>query len=205
VFQAYLTTFLIEPGYEEPIKTVEQMLNSEMNFGFRGIYKILFSDTSDNLDSAIFKNAVECPDEITCFMWASIYHNISTVLDGLNIEFYSGKKNWTDENNRHLLCELEDGAVRTLDYAILVRYRSPFYEFINDVISHIVEGGIFMHIKEREFQKSDNETEINFTASDDSYFVFGVSHLLTAFYLLMLGYVLAVACFVTEILWHRYW
>jgi hypothetical protein len=34
VFQAYLTTFLIEQGYEEPIKTAEQMLKSEMTFGF---------------------------------------------------------------------------------------------------------------------------------------------------------------------------
>ena len=204
VFQAYLTTFLIEPGYEEPIKTVEQMLNSEMNFGFRGIYKILFPDTSDTVDSEIFENAVECSDEYTCLKWASIYQNISTILTDLNIEIDCGKKKWTDENNRPLLCELEDSAVRTLHYAILVRYRSPFFEFINDVISHIVEGGIVMHIKEREFQKSDNETEINFITSDDSYFVFDVSHLQTAFYLLMLGYVLAVVCFVTEILWHRY-
>jgi hypothetical protein len=34
VFQAYLTTFLIEPGYLEPIKTVEEMLNYEKEFGF---------------------------------------------------------------------------------------------------------------------------------------------------------------------------
>jgi len=34
VFQAYLTTFLIEPGYEEPIKTLEQMLTSELKFGY---------------------------------------------------------------------------------------------------------------------------------------------------------------------------
>jgi hypothetical protein len=203
VFQAYLTTFLIEPGYEKPIQTVEEMLNSEINFGFTGIYKILFPDTSDPVDSALFKGCVECPDETTCFMWANIYHNISTVLNDLNIEIYRGKENWTDENNRPLLCELEDGIVRTIDYAILVMYRSPFLEFINDVISQIVEGGIFMHIKKREFQKVVKEREINFITSDDNYFVFGVSHLQTAFFLLMLGYVLAVACFVTEIMWQR--
>jgi hypothetical protein len=36
---------------------------------------------------------------------------------------------------------------------------SPIFKFINDVKCHIVKGGIFMHIKEREFQKSDNETD----------------------------------------------
>ena len=47
VFQAYLTTFLIEPGYEEPIRTVEQMLTSVWNMGFAFtqpiILRILYS------------------------------------------------------------------------------------------------------------------------------------------------------------------
>jgi hypothetical protein len=90
------------------------------------------------------------------------------------------------------------------DLAILLRKSSPYFEFINDVISHIVEGGIFMHIKKRGFEKLEIQSEFNFLTSDEKYFVFGVSHLQTAFYLLMLGYVLAVACFVTEIMWHRY-
>jgi hypothetical protein len=38
----------------------------------------------------------------------------------------------------------------------------------------------------------------------DTYCALSVRHLQTALYLLMLGYVLAVVCFVTEIMWHRY-
>jgi hypothetical protein len=180
------------------------MLNSEMNFGFMGIYKLLFSDTSDPADSAIVKNFVEYPAVDKCFMWASKYHNISIILSDLDIEVYRGKENWTDEYNRSLLCELEDGVVRTFDCAIFVEYRSPFFEFINDVISHIVEGGIFMHIKKMGFEKTKIQKEFNFLTANDKYSVYTVSHLQTAFCLLMLGYVLAVACFVTEIVWHRY-
>jgi hypothetical protein len=204
VFQAYLTTFLIEPGYEEPIKTVEQMLNSKMNFGFIFFYEDMFLDTSDTVDSALFENAVECPDEPTCFMWASKYHNISTILNDLNVEMYRVMGIWTDENIRPFLCELEDGVVRTLDCAIVVEYRSPIFEFINDVISHIVEGGIFMHIKKMGFERAKIQTKFNFPSANDKYSVYSVSHLQTAFCLLMLGYVLAVACFVTEIMCHCY-
>jgi len=204
VFQAYLTTFLILPGYEKPIKTVEQMINSEINFGLYRPYKSLFPDTSDPVDSAVVKDAVECPDEPTCFIWAAVYHNVSTVLNDINIEFYRSKENWTDENNRPVLCELEDGVVRSFDFVISVRKRSPFFEFINDVISRIVEGGIFEHIKKTGFEKAKIQTEFNSPSSDVKYSVFGVSHLQTGFYLLILGYALAVACFVTEIMWHRY-
>jgi hypothetical protein len=161
------------------------MLNSEMNFGFMGIYKLLLPDSSDPVDSANIKNAVECPDEPTCFMWASKYHNISTILNDVNVEIYRGKKNLTDENIRPLLCELEDGVVRTLECAILVEYRSPFFELINDVISHIVEGGIFMHIKKRGFERAKIQTEFNFPTANDKYSVYSISQLQTAFYLLM--------------------
>jgi len=39
---------------------------------------------------------------------------------------------------------------------------------------------------------------------DDTYTAFGVMHMQTAFYLLFLGYILTVVCFVSEILWHRH-
>jgi hypothetical protein len=204
VFQAYLTTFLIEPGYEEPIKNIEQMLKSEMKFGFHYLYRTFFTNASDTVESAFREDGVECPNVRTCFMWATIYRNFSTILTDIDIENYRLMKKWTDENNRPLLCELEDGVVRTFDYAILFRKRSPFFEIIDEVIGHIIEGGFFLRIKKRGIDKAKLESNFDFSTFDDTYYVISVSHLQTAFCLLMLGYVLAVACFVTEIMWHRY-
>jgi hypothetical protein len=204
VFQAYLTTFLIEPGYENPIKTVEEMLNSEIHFGFNVYNQIIFPDTSDPVESAFVKNSVECHNPYTCFVWAAKYHNISTILDDLFIGYYRGEVNWEDENNRPLVCELENGVIRTFGFSIWMRKRSPFFELINNVLSRIIEGGIYMHIKEMGFERNKIQSGFNFSNSYDTYSVFRVSHLQTAFYLLMLGYVLTVACFVTEIMWHRY-
>jgi hypothetical protein len=56
VFLAYLTTFLIEPGYEESIKTLTQM-----KFSFFEIYEKFFTDTSKSTEIAILKNAILCP------------------------------------------------------------------------------------------------------------------------------------------------
>jgi hypothetical protein len=205
VFQAYLTTYLIEPGYEEPIKTVEQMLKSERKFGFPTRFKNIFTDTSDPVDSAIVKNALECPTEETCFTWATVYNNISTIVDNLHMEIYRGGKNLTDVNNRAILCELENGVVRSFHYGIMFRKGSPFFEMIDDVIGHIVEGGIFAHIKKRHIYKSEMELKVYSHTFGDTYYAISIRHLQTAFYLLMLGYVLAVVCFMTEIIWYRYW
>ena len=204
VFQAYLTTFLIEPGYQEPIRSVQEMLKSENAFGFPRLYELFFPNSSDPVDSAIFKNAVQCPDELTCFIWAAVYHNISAVIKDLDIETYSAMGNWTDENNRPLLCEIEGGGVRTIYFPLSVNKGSIFFEFIDDVLSYIAEGGIFMHIKKRSFDKLKIESKLDVPTFDDTYYAISIRHLQTAFYLLMLGYVLAVVCFVTEIIWHWY-
>jgi hypothetical protein len=55
-------------------------------------------------------------------------------------------------NRRALLCELEDGFGRTFGVVMLVRKGNPFFEVIDDVIFHIVEGGIFMNKKKGGFR-----------------------------------------------------
>jgi hypothetical protein len=201
VFQANFTTFLIEPGYEEPIKNREQMLTSEKNFGFHEGYEYLYPDTLEPVDSAILKGALRCPIDDTCSIWATVHHNISTVLDDMEVEFLRGWGYWTDENK---LCELEDGVVRTFNYVTGVRKRSPFFKSINDVIGYIIEGGIFIHINKKGFTKEKIDTEFSSPNFHVTYSVFGVRELQIVFCLLMLGYVLAGVCFVTEIMWHRY-
>jgi hypothetical protein len=43
-------------------------------------YDIFFANSSDPVDSAILKDAVQCPDESRCFAWVAVYHNISALI-----------------------------------------------------------------------------------------------------------------------------
>jgi hypothetical protein len=147
VFQAYVTTYLIEAGYEEQIKTLDEMLKSERKFGFTEGCEMFYANGSDPVNIAILKNAASCPDYDTCFKWAAVYHNISTILYDFKRESYSQLGNWTDENSRPLLCELEDGFIRNFDFVFLVNEGHPLLEYINDVIGRIVQGGILRQIK----------------------------------------------------------
>jgi hypothetical protein len=204
VFQAYFTTFLIEPGYEEPIRTIEEMLRSGKKFGFVRQQKYLFINNFDPVDSAIAKDAVLCLDEATCFIWAAVYHNISTVINDLDMETYRAKRGWTDENNRPLLCEIEGRVFGTSEFVLMGFKGNPLLEFIDNVLGHIVEGGIFMHIKKRSFDKLKLLSKLDVPTFDNTYSPMNIIHLQTPFYFLVLGYVLAVVSFVTEIMWHRY-
>jgi len=114
VIQAYLTKFLIEPGYKESAKTVEQMLTSDTKFGFSEWYENFFTDTSSSIDLAIYKNTVRCSTYETCLNWVIHYQNFSTILSDFTKELWHAAGLWTDENNRSLPCEFEYRVVETL-------------------------------------------------------------------------------------------
>jgi hypothetical protein len=69
VFQAYLTTFLIKPGYEEPIKTLTQMLASKMKFSFFEIYEKFFTDTPKSTEITALKTRYVVVFMIPCPNW----------------------------------------------------------------------------------------------------------------------------------------
>ena len=102
------------------------MLISERKFGFDKLAKAFFPDASDPVESAIVKDAVQCPDFATCFIWAAEYQNVTTIVDDFDLEVWRLAGKLTDDNNKPLLCELEDGVVRTIDFVIMFRKGSPF-------------------------------------------------------------------------------
>jgi len=204
VFQAYFTAYLIEPGYEEPIRTVEQMIQSEKKIGFDKDYEKMFEETSESVDSAILKNAVRCPDFEKCLKWATEYQNFSIILSDLQAEKLREFGKWFDENNRPLLCKLENGFVKTNGFVFLVRKGRRLLELINDVIVRVVEGGIFTHIKNWAFYEHRTESKFNSSSSADSYTPITIRHLRTPFYLFFMGNALALVFFMIETLWNRY-
>jgi hypothetical protein len=89
VFQACFTTFHLKPGYVKPIKTVEEMLKSEMKFSFLDGDEMLFKDNFDSVRSEILKNSVDFPDWNMCFKWATEFQNASITSLDLHMEVFS--------------------------------------------------------------------------------------------------------------------
>jgi hypothetical protein len=204
VFQAYLTSFLIDTGYEEPIRTVEEMLNAGMRFGFPPSYKRFFNDSTDFVGSAILRKLVLCPDESICLKWATEFRNISTLRSDLATEYMHSVGSSTDDNNRPLLCDLEDGVVVYFQAVMAVLKGNPLLEHINDVIDRIVEGGLFMEWKKLFFNYARvfKKTTFPYTLGD-TYLNIGILHMQSAFYLFLLGHAAALFAFLIEILWYR--
>jgi hypothetical protein len=94
VFQAYLTTFLVDPGYENSINIVEEVFTSGINYGFVSIYFDRIFKEKDYYNSMkILENRINCADAATCVFWSVIYRNISSlsVSNFMEYIFYNSK------------------------------------------------------------------------------------------------------------------
>jgi hypothetical protein len=67
------------------------MLNSGKKFGLSGLYEVFFPNTSEPVYSAVVKDALQCPDDPTCFIWAAVHHNISAVIKHLDVDTYRAR------------------------------------------------------------------------------------------------------------------
>jgi len=56
---------------------------------------------------------------------------------------------WRDDSHRFLLCELDDGVAGNRNTFLVTSKGSPTPKYINDVIDHIQEAGIYMQFKKR--------------------------------------------------------
>jgi hypothetical protein len=195
VFQAYLTSFLIDTGYKEPFNTVDQMLNSGMKLGVP-------TALAENMDTDYLNFFVICPNQDTCIDWAREYQNISIYLDDSFNDFLKSRGYWTDENNRPLFCELENGIILVSDSVMATLKGHPLLEYINDVIDHILEAGLPVKWKNWGLNhvKRSSNTSFSYTLGD-TYVNINVTHLQSAFYMLLLGYTLAFLSFILEIIW----
>jgi len=180
------------------------MLTSDIKFVFSEWWEIFFTDTSSSIDSAIYKNAVRCSTYKTCLNWVIHYQNFSRILSDFIKELWHAAGLWTDENNRPLACELVYGVVETSGIVFFVNLGSPILEFLNNVMGHIIEGGINIQLRDRALYKAKLDFKFKSPTFTDTYYAINISHLQTAFYLLFVGYVMSVVCFVSEIVWHRY-
>ncbi|PSN29099.1 hypothetical protein C0J52_28382 [Blattella germanica] len=144
VFQAYFTSYLIDPGYEKPITTIEEMVNSKKPFGYHKLLDDWFNDSSDPIAMAILKNRIHCPDYDTFIHWGANYHNFSSLINNVKLEYFFWNQTLIDENNKPMICQLDDGIMYHKHVTMIMTKGNPLIPLISDIIDRVYESGIFL-------------------------------------------------------------
>jgi hypothetical protein len=77
VFQAFLTTFLIDSGYKTPIQNMDELFASGLKLAYPSSTSFIFESGDETDASNVQRNAVICLSFEDCIDWVHYHKNIS--------------------------------------------------------------------------------------------------------------------------------
>jgi hypothetical protein len=204
VFQAFLTTYLIDSGYKTPIQNMDELLDSGNKLAYHQAHNFLFDNGDETEASKVQRNRVNCPSFKVCVDWAKYQKNVSILLIDIIAEIQHALGDFVDENSDPLVCRLEDGVVYKTGQSMIMFHGDPLMKRVNEIIDRVVEAGIYNYwisIYMNNFKlRSRRITIVN---PLDGYYSFNLYHMQPAFYLLLMGWCISVICFMVELLHNR--
>lgn len=192
VYQTFLTSFLIDPGLEHEISTVEELLESGMELGIPTTVDTVLPE----LTSSRYIHHTLCTDMSLCFRRLAYEGNFAVLCSRYNTEYDEGHK-YIDSNGKSRLCHLQQ--TFSLQFVTMtVQKGSSLLEKFNTIISHVIEAGLVnLWWKDLKYVATLRAAKV-FEAPNSEYTAMTTEHFQSAFFVLAFGSLLAVLCFVWE-------
>jgi hypothetical protein len=196
VFQAFFTSYLVESGYEEWYKTVDDLVKSNLFYGFNSALEFLFTQF-DFSDTRLYSRPrIACPDLRKCAERV-LFKRDMAIIYSRKCVYYVGIINGVDERNR--ICFLENPSISGYASAYLPK-GSLLLDRINSVLIRYLEAGLqnryWSHFTWEEIVKSKQKLS---DMNSQDFVTFSVSHLIPAFKMILSGNVLSFILFLVEL------
>jgi hypothetical protein len=197
VFQTFLTSYLVDPGLEEQVTSLQELLQSGMEFGFRDEITELYRDSHFDIHKQVLKGRQNCNKTHLCIQRIIDFGDYATIAESWSVE-----NELRLMNNSNRVCLMNDIESFPIQIVAYFSKGSVLVNTFNRMITSLVETGIIL--------KAVNEVKARPVAgrigdgeARGGYFVFTPSHLQVAFYALVLGHSLSFVLFLLELLYHR--
>ncbi|KAJ9595013.1 hypothetical protein L9F63_013679, partial [Diploptera punctata] len=194
VFQAFFTTFLVEPGYGRGFTSYEEMIANNVTYGFIDALEnsVLETGYEDHKGAKLLQ---DCADITQCVLRAMSEGDMM-LFTGANFPYYLALKRGIHDVSK-FVCFYHD-IVMLAQLSIGTQKGNPLLSMLNEHVQKCLEGGIpemfwsqLKHTYRLRAEKKSDES--------DMYFVFTVRLLAPAFILLFCGYVISFIVLVFEV------
>jgi hypothetical protein len=198
VFQAFFTSFLVEPGYGKRFETFDDLLHSSVAYGYNEIVEFGMVTTSyDEHRRFHSSRGYDCNDVEECTR--QIVNNAQMcIISTPRISQYLASEMGIQKSSK-FLCTLQEDLF-TVGFIFLLNNDSPFLNKLNVLTRRTLEGGLLDRYWEQLLYITSLRSKMTVDdGKEDLYFVFSLSHLSPAFCALGFGYGLSSAVFLSEI------
>jgi len=200
VFQAFLTTFLIDSGYKTPIRNMDELLASGIKLAYPPEYDFIFENAEGTEFSKAQRNRMSCPSFDVCINWPIYHKNVSFISSDMYAEQNYASGSFVGENSESLVCKLQDGVVFSSGRSMIMHYGDPLMERVREIMDRVFEAGLYNSWISLQMHKLKlGSRKIAIVHPLDGYYSFNLYHMQPAFYLLLMGWCLSADCFVIEL------
>ena len=225
IFQAFFTLFLVVPGYQKSIVTIEEMIESGINYGIFFHKFKAWCQTSDYAMNVCSNANKQCFSELECIEFAIRSGDFAFLSTDLDNDIISSLL-----SIKHKFCSIEFNTTHLLLTTAVSKF-SVFKKPINDIAYSFAQSGLFnLYIKEfmlalrgiksnkfhflerisenQQFFGHFNSTVISLRQvihsnvlanTEENYFSLQLPHFFEPIIFLMLGYCFSTVIFITEV------
>ncbi|KAJ4446686.1 hypothetical protein ANN_13383 [Periplaneta americana] len=173
LFQTYFTSYLVDPGFYDQIRSFDELLASGLSYGYyKEAHKYYFYDKSDWRGEEMRNKGLDCSDYEKCLMRVIKDGDFATLRSELYADYFV-KTNMPKMKNP--ICQIDDRFM-TYYMTIYIRKFSPFTQRINEVMYLMKESGLIEKLR-KDFQDNyryqANESSAYYISEeddDDGYF-----------------------------------
>lgn len=211
VYQTFFVGFLVNPGFEKSITTLNELIESKIEYGFRG--DLIRAHFSEPIYDIIQKNRKVCKSMFKCLERIIRHNDFATISNTFHAEYFKTRLLF---HNIHIpLCTLQDDIMR-YSVSTYMAKGNPLLNIFNKMIRYLFEAGLFqkwrndfmtdIRLGGQPIEGDDaNLDGINENYLNNGYSPYSLSHLQVVFYMLMLGCGFSILAFLGELLYYRTW
>jgi hypothetical protein len=201
VFQAFVTSYLTDPGFHKQISSVEDVIASGLEYGFYPRMRVLLPDASDWRFRKILSCRLPCYDS-SCIDRVIEKNDFATIGDSTHAEYIKTYVPY-DKNGKSTLCTFTQEST-TKPMAMYLEKGHLLTENINRIIDIAVVSGLYYFWFKNIMDTSRIKAAVVETPIiTDDYTVLLLTHLQGVFYLLELGYCLSFLTILGELLYNK--
>jgi len=191
----------VEPNYEKKIETLDELLNSEVVFGYNpSLQYVLSTVTYPEMDKffELKEHKEDCSDVRKCVQRMKTKKDIAIINDPFLATYIARDLGTVDVSK--LFCPLEETLVSG-SVSIYFKKGNPLLDRFNILMRRYLEAGLLERLWSELQHLASLRIEGRFTeATESMFFEFSVSHLMPAFVVLLVGTVLSSAMFIVELI-----
>jgi hypothetical protein len=209
VYQTYFFGFLVNPGFDKRITTLNELMESGIEYGYPGeISDVKISDPTYDI---IWKNRKICKSIYKCLQRVIERKDFATIFSSFHAEYI--RKILLFRNVHVKFCTLQEDVIM-FRVSMYMAKGNPLLHSFNKIITQIFEAGLFdkwqndflSSSRRDDHPVDDDDTNFSdFTTNElnADYSTFSLIHLQVVFETLLIGQIISIFVFLVEVLYYR--